>query len=580
MSDSGLLSSILAVDCGNLFTRATLLDVVDGQFRLLGQGRVLSTHRPPAAHIMPGVVGSTAQLEAIVGRELVDKRGMLIMPERESGQGVDTCAVSISAGEPLRVFLAGLARDVSLASARRALSSCPALVADTLSLEDRLDQPESIVRLLERLDQAKADITVLVGGVDGGASRRVLDMAGVLALAYQARPEEARPPVVYAGDSGLQEQVRAVLENLCPVRVVENLRPALDVENSSPLAEAVQRLYMELRAEQLPGFETLRGWSHAEPLLASQAMRYTLGYLSARYALKAVALQVGAGQSAVYWASDGQSDAVMRPYGGLKHGPAIVAQRGMDMLRRWIPEPPDPDEAWEMLYNLSLYPSAVPGGARELRLMHALTRELVMGLLEEARPALPQDKDRLPGSWDLIILSGSIFENVATPGQSALMMLDALQPAGISTVVVDALSLATAAGTIAPVEPLAAAHLLERDAFLGLGTVIAPYGQGKKGRTALRLRVRYEDGRTLDVEVQSGAVEVIPLGLGQKARLEIQPAPGLDVGWKGRGRKAVVEVDGGTLGIVVDARGRPLPLGGSPAEQQARVQQWHWQIGA
>ena len=578
MSDSGLLSSILAVDCGNLFTRATLLDVVDGQFRLLGQGRVLSTHRPPAAHIMPGVVASTAQLEAIVGRDLMDKQGMLLMPERESGQGVDTCVVSVSAGAPLRVFLAGLAHDVSLASARRALASCPTVLVDTLSLEDRLDQPEGMIRLLERLDQAKADVLVLVGGVDGGASRRMLDTAGALALAYQVRPEDARPLVVYAGDAALQEQVRAILGELCQVRVVDNVRPALDVENTAPLSEALQRLYMEVRAEQVPGFETLCSWSHAEPLLASQAMRYTLGYLSARYGLKAVALQVGAGQSAVYWASGGQHDLVMRPQWGLKHGPAVAAQRGMDMLRRWIPEPPEPDEAWEMLYNLSLYPSAVPGSARELRLMHALTRELTAALLEDARPVFPQDKDRLPNSWDLIILSGAVFENTAAPSQAALMMLDALQPAGISTVVVDTLSLATAAGTIATVEPLAAAHLLERDAFLGLGTIIAPYGQGKKGSTALRLRVRYEDGRSLDVEVGSGTIEVIPLGLGQKARLEIRPARGFDLGWKGR--KAVVEVDGGTLGIVVDARGRPLPLEASPAELQARVQQWHWQIGA
>ncbi len=578
MSDSTLLSSILAVDCGNLFTRATLLDVVDGQFRLLGQGRALSSHRPPAAHLMHGVIGSTAQLESLLGRELMDKQGMLIMPERGSGQGVDSCVVSISAGEPLRVFLAGLAEDVSLASARRALASCPAVLVDTLSLADRLDQREGMVRLLERLDQAKADVLVLVGGVDGGASRRVLDMAGALAMAYQTRAEDARPLVVYAGDAGLQEQVRAILEGLCQVRVVENVRPALDVEHTAPLEEALQRLYLELCAERLPGFEALAGWAHAEPLLASQAMRYSLGYLSARYGLKALALQVGAGQSALYWASGGLSNVILRPGWGLKHGPAIAERRGMDRLRRWIPDPPGPDEAWEVLYNLSLYPSTVPGSTSELRLVHALTRELAIDLLEAARPAFPQEAGRPPGSWDLIILSGAVFENVATPGQAALMMLDALQPAGISTMVVDVLSLAAAAGAIAPVEPLAAAHLLERDAFLSLGTVVAPYGQARKGGTALRLRVRYEDGRALDVEVQSGTIEVIPLGLGQKARLEIRPARGFDLGW--RGRKAVVEVDGGTLGIVVDARGRPLPLEGSPAELGARVQQWHWQIGA
>ena len=67
-------------------------------------------------------------------------------------------------------------------------------------------------------------------------------------------------------------------------------------------------------------------------------------------------------------------------------------------------------------------------------------------------------------------------------------------------------------------------------------------------------------GSGLAVEVKQGALDVIPLPLGQSATLIVQPLHRYDVGMGGPGRGGRLEVQGGSLGVIIDARGRPLQL--------------------
>ncbi len=62
-----------------------------------------------------------------------------------------------------------------------------------------------------------------------------------------------------------------------------------------------------------------------------------------------------------------------------------------------------------------------------------------------------------------------------------------------------------------------------------------------------------------------GDLKLLPLGEGQTAQVEIDPEKGFDFG-AGPGKKVTRTVKGGTVGLVLDARGRPLVL---PEERQA-----------
>jgi hypothetical protein len=154
------------------------------------------------------------------------------------------------------------------------------------------------------------------------------------------------------------------------------------------------------------------------------------------------------------------------------------------------------------------------------------------------------------------------------------LLLDALEPVGVSQMALDAGGGAATLGAVASVHPLAAAEVVEYDAFLNLGTVVAPLGTARPGEVALRVKVYYPDGQVAQEEVSYGSIEVIPLGPGERATLELRPTRRFDVGVGEPGRVATAEAEGGILGLVIDARGRPLEL---PADDEGRrklIQEW------
>lgn len=60
-----------------------------------------------------------------------------------------------------------------------------------------------------------------------------------------------------------------------------------------------------------------------------------------------------------------------------------------------------------------------------------------------------------------------------------------------------------------------------------------------------------------------GELKLIRLADGERATVEVQPERGFDMG-AGAGKPVAREVRGGSVGIIIDARGRPLPLPADP----------------
>jgi hypothetical protein len=133
-------------------------------------------------------------------------------------------------------------------------------------------------------------------------------------------------------------------------------------------------------------------------------------------------------------------------------------------------------------------------------------------------------------------------------------------------------------GAAAIVHPLSAVQTIENKALMSLGTVVVPTGAARPGEVILALKMSYEGGGDLEVEVAAGTLEVLPLPPGQKATLRMQPRHGIDIG---RVRKSI-PVEGGALGLIIDARGRPLAryLPSDPEARRDRIQQWLWDMGA
>jgi hypothetical protein len=49
----------------------------------------------------------------------------------------------------------------------------------------------------------------------------------------------------------------------------------------------------------------------------------------------------------------------------------------------------------------------------------------------------------------------------------------------------------------------------------------------------------------------------------------------------GPGRRGIfkAQVEGGALGLIIDARGRPIALPADAEKRRAKIQQWYWDIG-
>jgi len=91
----------------------------------------------------------------------------------------------------------------------------------------------------------------------------------------------------------------------------------------------------------------------------------------------------------------------------------------------------------------------------------------------------------------------------------------------------------------------------------------------------------YDDGSAFGIEVQYGNMEVLPLLPGQEAVLELRPSKRhrFDVGLGGPGKGGKRRVSGGLAGLIIDARGRPLPLASDPDQRRVQMRQWLWDVG-
>jgi hypothetical protein len=229
-----------------------------------------------------------------------------------------------------------------------------------------------------------------------------------------------------------------------------------------------------------------------------------------------------------------------------------------------------------------MHPASIPQEPRELWVEQALAREAIATTLAIAqpgwKPGAAQPYPNFLPLCDTIIVSGGVLTHAPRPGQAALIVLDALQPIGISTLVLDTYGLASALGSVAAIKPLAAVEALDGGGFVNLATVVSPVGHARLGDTILKVQVSYDDGSAFGVEIKYGDLEVLPLLPGQQAILELRPLRNFDIGLGPR-RGGKRRVSGGLVGLIIDARGRPLRLAPDPEQRQVQIQQWLWDVG-
>ncbi len=586
MAQERQLESILVADCGSTTTRVSLIDRVSNEFRLVARAETATTVEVPWSRISIGVRRAIREIERLSGRPLLGAQDQLVVPERENGSGVDGFVATINAAVPLRVAIVGLIRDLSVESLLRATDSSYVVVQDTVgrSYAAAGETKSGMQAMLKNLLRNGPDAILLGGGVDGSAVGPVLEAAEDLATALSSKGGGRRTDIVFAGNRDARSQIAEVLGECSNLRVVDNVLPTLETEDLQAAEAEVDRLYREHKMGRVPGFGELKAWASTPILPTAEGFGLVLRYLARLYKLDVLGVDIGGAATQVAGVIDGWYDSTVRADLGVAYSiGSVLEQAGIDRILRWLPFEMRAEEAHNLILNKALRPMTVPETKEELALEQAAAREAAALTLDRARTTWLNRRPSLHAGLmprvDLIVGRGGVLSQAPQPAQAALILLDAIQPVGVSTVALDKTSLLPQLGALALVQSLAAAQVVGRDGFLKLGTVIALAGRGRAGSVALRMKMEYDDGQTIKVEVPYGALETIPLTPGRRAVVELRPSPQYDVGLGRMGRGATTKVDGGVLGIIIDARGRPLSLPDDDRQRREKIQEWQWEVG-
>ena len=585
---------ILATDCGSTTTKAILIEEVKGAdgrvgYRQTFRGEAPTTVEEPAADVTIGVRNAVREVQELSGRRLLNDDGQLVRPATPEGHGTDIYISTSSAGGGLQMLVSGVVREMSAESAKRAALGAGAIVLDVLCSNDKRRPFEQI----QRVRELRPDMILMAGGTDGGTVLHVAELAELIA---PARPQprfggEYRMPVVYAGNVEARDPVAAAFEGE-PVELsfAENVRPSLEEENLAPARDAIHDLFLQHVMAHAPGYEKLIAMADAPIMPTPGAVGLILRQIAERDGISAVGVDIGGATTDVFSVFPGEEDAdgrrppvfnrTVSANLGMSYSISnVVAEAGLENVLRWVPAAsgaPDERTLRNRVKNKMVRPTTIPQTLESLQFEQAVAREALRLAYDQhkafATTLKGRQKQRTVGdlfkqsrggesivdnrTLDLLVASGGVLSHAPRMEQTALMLIDAFEPEGVTELAKDSIFMMPHLGVLSSVNTRAALEVFERDCLVRLGTCISVCGD-VTGDDAFGVRI---DGASSEsFLLRRGDVSLWPLADGETADVEVTPHGRVDVG-EGPGKVLRRTVRGGTVGLIFDARPRPITV--------------------
>ncbi len=601
---------IVATDCGSTTTKAILIERNDqGQYRLVARGEAPTTVEKPFEDVTVGVLNAMTELEEITenkvpegyqtgrrhlirksdGKDIVWRLLKDGQPdEARTGEfdGSDMYVSTSSAGGGLQMMVAGVVKGMSAESAERAALGAGAILMDTLAVDDGRKDFERV----ERLRKLRPDIILMSGGTDGGTVIHLTDMAEVIRRADpKPRFGDMKLPVIYAGNVEAREAVKEVLGESIALKSVDNLRPTLERENLDPARDEIHELFLEHVMQQAPGYSKLLDWASEEVMATPNAVGKLLKAYADNEGINVLGVDIGGATTDVFSVFEQTYNRTVSANLGMSYSICnVLKEAGTDNIARWLPFEIDPYEVRNRLRNKMIRPTTIPQSYQDLLIEHAVSREaLRLAFIHHkslARSLTGVQQQRDVGqifaqestgetlvkmmNLDMIIGSGGVLSHAPQRAQSALMMMDAYEPEGITMLTVDSIFMMPHLGVLSEHFYEAAKQVFDYDCIVKVGHCVSPVGTGKEGDAMAKIS---GDGVNIDLKV--GQIHVIPLGKDEFKELTIAPERGFNVG-AGKGKPVTAKLEGGTFGIIIDGRGRPLVLPQDSSTRINKLREW------
>ncbi|MEZ5338585.1 MAG: glutamate mutase L [bacterium] len=623
------LDVIVATDCGSTTTKAIMIERKSDGYRQTFRGEAPTTVEAPFEDVTQGVLNAMQELEELSGRKIIDwdalndpKRDPTKLPfitPAEGNDGVDIYISTSSAGGGLQMMVAGVVKAMTGESAQRAALGGGAIVMDILASNDGRLPHERI----ERIRRLRPDMILLSGGVDGGTTKHVAEMAELIAAA-DPRPRLGHSfqlPVIYAGNKDAKDEVEIAFqrrdekkqvvlgkdgkpEEMVALFPVPNLRPTLEEENLMPARAKIQDLFEEHVMAQAPGYDKLLKWVGAPVMPTPAAMGYIIQTIATLNSMNVVGVDIGGATTDVFSSyevetSPGVEERLFNRSVSANLGMSysisnVMAEAGWENVMRWVPFDVNEQELRDAIKNKMIRPTTIPQALRSLVIEQALAREalrlsfdqhklLATGLkgvqrvksLDEAfAGAAEEDTFIRMMNLDLLVGSGGVLSHAPRRNQTMHMLIDAFQPEGFTFLGVDSIFMMPHLGVLAQVNGDAAQQVFDRDCMVYLGTVVAAKGTARFGDPCFDYSIKFDDGTEESGSMKFGEMKLFAdFTVGAEATVTVKPAKKFDLG-EGMGKEVTKKVRGGVVGLVLDSRGRKIALNTDDAERRRQLLKW------
>lgn len=591
------LRSILATDCGSTTTKAILIEFVDGEYRLTFRGEAPTTVEAPFEDVTRGVLNATMEIEELSGRKILD--GENIITPQKKDDGVDIYISTSSAGGGLQMMVAGVVKSMTGESAERAALGAGSIVMDVLAANDGRKPHEKITRIR----QLRPDMILLSGGIDGGTTKHVVELAEILAAANpQPRlGQNYKLPVIYAGNKKATSDIQKTLGKLTDLDVTENIRPVLEQENLKPSRDKIHDLFMEHVMQQAPGYKKLMSWTDAPIMPTPGAVGALIEMVANKENISVVGVDIGGATTDIFSVFQSQFNRTVSANLGMSYSICnVLAEASLPNVLRWVPFDIDEKELTNRIGNKMIRPTTVPQSLEELVIEQAIAREaLRLSFIQHKAFAVNlkgvQKERTISDAFeqsdsgeslvdmmelDLIVGSGGVLSHAPRREQSAKMLIDSFLPEGVTSLAVDSIFMMPQLGVMANIENkkiaeqarVAALEVFEKDCLIRLGTCIAPVGKLNNSEKILNVNLEFKNGDKKNIDIGFGDLIRIKVGY-EKVKATLTPGKSVNVG-AGFGEQINTEIYGGQVGIIIDGRGRPLQIDQSSSKRIADLKKW------
>lgn len=565
-------SALLVVEIGFDHTHCTLIDLVDQSYRLVARASAPSTYGAPHNDPTRAIRTALHEIETLASRELL-RGDDLITPQNEAGNGVDAVVGTTSVGGPLSVAIVGLSQHASVRSATHAARSTYTTVLEPIALDAG---GAHLGRQLAGMAQLRPEVIIVAGGTEGGAVSPTQRLAHLVDLLVKHGAN--KPFVIYAGNSAAAEQLKATLGEDATLEVTDNLQPSVKQTRLEPTRSVLRGYFRDRYIANVPGSDELKKLRVGRMGSVAEDQGLMVRFLHSRYERNVLSINVdGMTATALLASQRHYSEAIFGRLGHRLSAVEVLRIRGAANITRWLPFEINEADLHNRLLNRAIRPRQVAADLDDLLLDYALLREAAYTAyttLREERPAAPYD----------FVIAGGAFAQAPRPGLAALALLDALQPTTQDSpqaisLYLDRYSLLAASGALAYLDTDAAACLLEMDALNNqpLGTVIVPRGDLTTGKKIVDVELTPTQGSAVTRTVHAGEIVRLPLARGKRATLRIKPVSGIAIGDNQPGEEVLsneAEIAGNALGVIIDARPRPLALPANLPERREVLLRW------